>query len=41
MKILSNNELYNINGGASLMITPLYGFIKVMKYVTKVISSRF
>lgn len=40
MQILSRDELLDINGGASIMITPYYGFIKAMKWITKFVSSR-
>lgn len=35
MQELSKTEKLNINGGSSLMITPYYGFIKVMKWISK------
>lgn len=35
MQELSKTEMLNINGGSSLMITPYYGFIKVMKWISK------
>lgn len=41
MRELSKTELINIKGGSALMITPLYGFIKVLKWITKFINSRF
>ncbi len=41
MQELSQTEMLNINGGSSIMITPYYGFIKAMKWITKFISSRF
>ena len=37
---LSNQELLDIHGGRSLMITPYYGFVKIMKYLTKLIKSK-
>ena len=38
MQELSKSEMLNINGGSSLMITPFYGFIKVMKWIAKIIN---
>ena len=38
MRELSKSEMLNINGGSSLMITPLYGFIKVMKWISKFVN---
>lgn len=35
MQELSKTEMLNINGGSSLIITPYYGFIKVMKWISK------
>ena len=35
MHELSKTEMLNINGGSSLVITPYYGFIKVMKWISK------
>lgn len=41
MKELSNYEMINTTGGSCIMITPLYGFIKIMKWISKFISPRF
>ena len=38
MQELSKTEMLNINGGSSLMITPYYGFIKVMKWISNFIK---
>lgn len=38
---LSKNELSNIEGGASIMITPMYAFIKLLRCVAKYIDSKF
>lgn len=35
MQELSKTEMLNINGGSSLMITPYYGFVKVIKWISK------
>ena len=37
MQELSKTEMLNINGGSSLMITPYYGFVKVIKWISKFI----
>ena len=41
MQELSKTEMLNINGGSSFMITPYYGFIKAMRWITKFVSSKF
>lgn len=38
MQELSKTEMLNINGGSSLMITPYYGFVKVIKWISKFIK---
>lgn len=38
MQELSNTEMLNINGGSSLMITPYYGFVKVIKWISKFVK---
>ena len=35
MQELSKTEMLNINGGSSLMITPYYGFIKAIIWISK------
>ena len=41
MQVLNKNELINIIGGSYLMITPYYGFVKVIKYIAKIINTKF
>lgn len=38
MQELSKTEMLNINGGSSLMITPYYGFVKVIKWISKFVK---
>ena len=38
MQELSKTEMLNINGGTSLMITPYYGFVKVIKWISKFVK---
>ena len=35
MKILSDNDLFNINGGSSIVACTYYGLIKVMRLISK------
>ena len=41
MIILNKDELNNIVGGSYFMITPYYGFAKVIKFIAKFISTKF
>lgn len=41
MQELSISETLNINGGASLIISTYYGLIKIIKWITNFVSSRF
>lgn len=41
MQELSQYEALNVIGGAKIIASPLYGFIKVWRYIVKFISSRF
>lgn len=38
MQEVSKTEMLNINGGSSLMITPYYGFVKVIKWISKFVK---
>lgn len=38
MQELSKTEMLNINGGSSLMITPYYGFVKVIIWISKFVK---
>ena len=38
MQELSKTEMLNINGGSSLMITPYYGFVKAIKWISKFVK---
>lgn len=38
MQELNKHEMLNINGGSSLMITPYYGFVKVIKWISKFVK---
>lgn len=38
MQELSKTEMLNINGGSSLMITPYYGFVKIIKWISKFVK---
>lgn len=38
---LSKTEMLNINGGSSIVACTYYGLIKIMRCITKFISSRF
>ena len=35
MQILSDNDLFNINGGSSIVVCTYYGLIKVIKWIAK------
>ena len=35
MQILSDNELFNINGGSSIVACTYYGLIKVVRWISK------
>ncbi len=37
MQILSDNDLFNINGGSALVISVFYGLLKVVRWISKFI----
>lgn len=40
MQELSKIEMLNINGGSSIVACTYYGLVKIMKWITKFISSK-
>ncbi len=37
MQILSDKDLFNINGGSSIIVCTYYGLIKIIKWISKFI----
>ena len=37
MQILSDNDLFNINGGSSIVACTYYGLIKVIRWISKLL----
>ncbi len=37
MTILSDNDLFNIKGGSSIIACTYYGLIKVMRWISKLL----